>query len=175
MRKLFFTIAITLTTLVASAQKLGHINTQALLIDLPAYNQAKLELETFAQEQQAEFEQYAKSYQEKEAKYLAKEKACKADPANCDQDILQLEYNYLMESAQKLEELQYQIEMKIQERETLLINKVIKKIQVAAEAVAKEKGILYVFDSNTTIYAGGEDLNAAVKAKLLEASTTGGN
>lgn len=168
MRKLLFTITLALTTYAASAQKLGHINTQELLLDLPAYNQAKLELETFAQEQQVEFEQYAKMYQEKENKYVAKEKACKANPATCDQDILSLEYQTLMESAQKLEDLQYQIEAKIQERETLLINKVINKIKTAAEAVAKEKGVLYVFDSNTTIYAGGEDLNAAVKAKLLE-------
>lgn len=168
MKRVLFTITLALATLFATAQTFGHINTQDMLIDLPAYNQAKIELENFTLEQQTEFEQYAKMYQDKETKYLKKEQACSADPENCDKDILQLEYNNLMESAQKLEEMQYQIEMKIQERETILINKVINKIKSAAEAVAKEKGILYVFDSNTLIYAGGEDLNAAVKAKLLE-------
>ncbi len=168
MKKIIYTLAICLTTLAATAQKLGHINTQELLTSLPAYNEAKVELENFAAEQQKEFEQWAKIYQEKEAKYVAKEQECQKNPTTCDKDLLQMEYKNVMESGEKLQQLQYDMEAKIQERESFLINKVVSKIKVAAEAVAKEKGITYVLDYSTLIYAGGEDLNAAVKAKLAE-------
>lgn len=168
MKKVIYTLAICLTTMAATAQKLGHINTQELLTSLPAYNEAKIELENFAAEQQKEFEQWAKIYQEKEAKYVAKEQECQKNPTNCDKDLLQMEYKNVMESGEKLQQLQYDMEAKIQERETFLINKVVSKIKVAAETVAKEKGIIYVLDYSTIIYAGGEDLNAAVKAKLTE-------
>lgn len=168
MKKLIYTLAICLTTFAATAQKFGHINTQELLTSLPAYNEAKLKLENFAAEQQKEFEVFAKLYQEKESKYVAKEQACQKDPENCNKDLLQNEYKKVMESGEKLQQLQYEMEAAIQETESILINEVVNKIKTAAESVAKEKGITYVLDYSTLIYAGGEDLNAAVKAKLAE-------
>lgn len=174
MRTILLTLTLALTTLAVSAQKFGHINTQELLLELPAYTQAKAELDLFIQEQQTEFQTHASFYQKKEAKYLELEKQCQSDAENCDKDALQLEYKYLMESAEKLEQLQYDMELKIQEKENFLINRVVNKIKSAAEAVAKEKGIIYVFDSNQMIYAGGEDLNDAVKAKLGGGTTTTG-
>jgi outer membrane protein len=168
MKKILYTVAICLSTIVVSSQNIGHINTQELLQQLPDYNQAKVELENFAAEQQKEFEQFAKLYKDKEDKYVAKENACKKDPENCDRDLLQMEYNNLMESAEKLEKLQYEMEAKIQEREGFLINKIVKKIKMAAEEVAKEKGLLYVLDQSSILYAGGEDISVAVKAKLAK-------
>ena len=168
MKKLLYTVAICLSVVTISAQKMGHINTQELLQQLPDYNQAKVELENFAAEQQKEFEQFAKLYKDKEDKYVAKENVCKKDPENCDKDLLQMEYNNLMESAEKLEKLQYEMEAKIQERESFLINKIVGKIKLAAEEVAKEKGLLYVLDQSSILYAGGEDISAAVKAKLAK-------
>lgn len=168
MKKLIYTIAITLTAFSATAQKLGHINTQELLVSLPAYEQAKTELEVFAKEKQEEFMILRDMYQKKENKYIQLEQKCQADPTNCDKNLLQMEYTKVEESAELLQQRQYEMEAEIQEREGYLINKVVTTIKTAAEAVAKEKGITYVLDYSTLIYAGGEDLNAAVKAKLAK-------
>jgi outer membrane protein len=164
------TLLLTLT--IAQAQKFGHINTQELLTKLPDYATAQAELEAFGKEKMAEFEQYKALYDEKEKKYLANEAKHKASPDSYPAELLKQDYQKLMESAQKLEELQYEIEGEIQQRESLLINNIINKIKVASEAVAKEKGILYVFDVSTLLYAGGEDLNEAVKAKVSQTTTT---
>ena len=175
MKKLIFIISILFTAGMIQAQKFGHINTQQLLLELPEYQAAQVELENFGKEKMAEFEQYKTLYKEKEIKYLANEAKSKADPNSYPAELLKQDYQKLMESAQKLEDLQYEIQDEIQERENILLNGIINKIKSACEAVAKEKGYTYIFDISSLLFAGGDDLNEAVKthlAKMRAASST---
>jgi outer membrane protein len=166
MKKIILIATTLLMTSVVTAQKFGHINTQQILITLPDYQQANIDLENFAKEKMAEFEQYRKLYEEKEKTYLEKEAKHKANPDSYPADLLKQDYKKIMESAQKLEELQYEMEGEIQERENILLNAIISKIKTTCEQIAKEKGYLYIFDTSSVLYAGGDDLNETVKAKL---------
>jgi outer membrane protein len=168
MKKIILIVTTLLITGIATAQKFGHINTQQILMTLPDYQQANIDLENFAKEKMAEFEQYKKLYEEKEKSYLDKEAKHKADPNSYPAELLKQDYKKVMESAQKLEELQYQMEGDIQEREGILINAIIGKIKTACEQLAAEKGYLYIFDVSSVLFAGGDDLNEAVKAKLTK-------
>jgi outer membrane protein len=174
MKKIIFIISILFTAGMIQAQKFGHINTQTLLLELPEYQSAQIELENFGKEKMAEFEQYKVLYKDKEIKYLANETKSKADPNSYPAELLKQDYQKLMESAQKLEDLQYEIQDEIQERESILLNGIINKIKLACEAVAKEKGYTYIFDISSLLFAGGEDLNEAVKVQLskMRLSTT---
>jgi outer membrane protein len=168
MKKIILIITTLVITGAVSAQKFGHINTQQILITLPDYQQANIDLENFAKEKMAEFEQYKKLYDEKEKVYMEKEAKHKANPDSYPADLLRQDYKKVMESAQKLEELQYEMEGEIQERENILLNAIINKIKTACEQLAKEKGYLYIFDTSSVLYAGGDDLNEAVKSKLTK-------
>lgn len=172
MKKIIFILSILFTAGMVQAQKFGHINTQQMLLTLPEYQTAQTELEAFAKEKMAEFEQYKTLYAEKEKKYLANEAKSKADPNSYPPELLRQDYQKLMESAQKLEDLQYEIQDEIQERENILINGIINKIKLACETLAKEKGYTYIFDASSLLFAGGEDLNEAVKAQLAKMRTS---
>ena len=48
------------------------------------------------------------------------------------------------------------------------MSRLVELVKKAAEKIADEKGIIYVFDSSTLIVAKGEDLNDEVKAILMK-------
>ena len=54
------------------------------------------------------------------------------------------------------------------------MSKKTKKADDAIKAVAKEKGYTYIFDISCLLFAGGDDLNEALKAQLakMRAATT---
>jgi outer membrane protein len=159
-------VAILMLTFATQAQKLGHINAQEIMLALPDYEQASKTLEEFSNEMRKDFEYFATKYQEKETAYLKKEAECNKAPESCNKDLLAMDYQMLMESGQKLEAMQADIQTKVQQKQELLITEIVNKVKKAAQEVATEKGIIYVFDSSTLIVAGGEDLNEAVKTKL---------
>lgn len=68
------------------------------------------------------------------------------------------------------EDIQYKSEMELQNLENTKINNIVSKIQKAAKEIATEKGYTYVFDVNSLMVAGGEDITDLVLAKLLEGS-----
>ncbi len=166
-KTLYSILTILMFAITANAQKIGHISAEDLLQTLPEYEQANIEMENFATELKKEFETFATMYQTKEANFMKKQKDCETNPDACDQALLEMEYKNVMESGKKLEEMQYEMQTKVQERQEYLLNKIVVKIKAAAAEVAKEKGLDYVLDSSTLIYAGGVNLNDAVKAKLL--------
>lgn len=163
-------VAILTLTFAAQAQKMGHINAQEIMLALPDYEQASKTLESFSEDMRKDFEYFATKYQEKETDYLKKEAECTKNPDACNKDLLALDYQMLMESGQKLEAMQADIQTKVQQKQELLITEIVDKVKKAAQEVAAEKSIVYVFDSSTLIVAGGEDLNEAVKAKLTATS-----
>jgi outer membrane protein len=174
MRRVIFTLTLTLTTLFATAQNFGHMDTQKIIPQLPDYTQAQLELEEAVKKSQEEMEFFAGKVKEKQDEYIKLEQACQADPENCDRASLELAYQFYEDRMKSFEELQYKSEMELQNLESAKINAIVTKIQKAAEAVAAEKGYVYVFDVTSLLVAGGDDITDLVLAKLLEGSTGGG-
>lgn len=192
MRKLinvfFVAAALVLSANIANAQqKFGHLNTDDLYDVMPEAIAAQKELQTLSTQKQTEYDKMIAEYgvkykaaQDKEK--IAVEKQRTMSEANKDVVTKELEVlgKELQQASQELQDFQKRIEdaktkaaKDIQDKQALLFPTVSKKLSTAIAAVAKEKGIAYVFDLSVTqgfnnlLYSdGGEDITAAVKAKL---------
>lgn len=191
---LFVVAGLLLTTNVASAQqKLGHLNTDELYDTMPEAIAAQKELETLSTNRQTEIEKMINEYQVKlkaaqDKEKLAQEKQRNMSEANRETVSKELDVlgRELQQAGQDLQNFQTRIEdaktkatNEINERRNALFPGVSKKLTNAINAVAKEKGLAYVFDTsvsqgfnNLVYFEGGEDITAAVKAKLGIPATT---
>lgn len=184
MRKLinvFFVAAgLVLITNVANAQqKLGHLNTDEIYATMPEAKTAQTALETFAKKLQGDLE---KMNQELATKYKAAQDKQKT-LSEANKDVVGKE---LQAAEIELQDLQKRIQdattkgnEAVEAKRNELFPPVGQKLSGAVNAVAKEKGLAYVFDisqaqgvNNLLYFDGGEDITAAVKAKLGIAATT---
>lgn len=147
-----------------SAQKFGYCNAQALLIEIPEVKSADSELQAYQTMLTKKGQERVKTWQEQ---YQALEKK-KADGAISPKDYetqaatLQAE----QESIAKYEQEVY--EQLAKKRETLF-KPLLEKVNKAMADVAKENGLMYVFDAGSSflLYADeSQDVTKLVKTKL---------
>lgn len=147
----------------AKAQtKIGYINYEALLQQLPEFKTVQTTLDTYQKQfvdqltaMQTELQSKGQEYQKTQGTMTDAVRTTKQAEL---QDI-QTRIQNLNQSAQQ------QVEAKSNE----LIKPLSDKCRTAIEAVAKEKGYAYVINSNQTqliVSPPGDDLMAAVKLKL---------
>ena len=69
---------------------------------------------------------------------------------------------------QGLQEFGATVQNELATLEQTLLMPMIERVQDAINAVGEESGFTYIFDASTgaTVYNGGEDVSALVKAKL---------
>jgi len=144
----------------AQQQKFGYLNTQELITQMPDYAVAQKKHEKFQKDQQQKYQSMVASYQAKEAEYTSGASVL----TQTEKSMLEIELQTLGAQIQELEQTLPQI---IQNHQNELIGQIISKVQVAADAVGKEKGFIYIFDSSILLYnGGGEDVSTYVKNKL---------
>ncbi len=192
MRKLinvFFVAAgLMLTANIANAQqKFGHINSDDLYDTMPEAKAAQATLLTLSQGREAEIGKMISEYQIKlkaaqDKEKIAQEKQRNISEANRDLITKELDVlaKELQQAGQDLQDFQKRIEdakakatKDIQSKTEELYPVVSKKLNTAIAAVAKEKGLAYVFDlsaqqgfNNLLYFDGGDDITVAVKTKL---------
>lgn len=160
MKKLITIIALAFITVAASAQKVGHVNAQALMLALPDYKAASDELERFAGDKKKELEMYFTAFQ-------SSQKEFEAALPTLTEEIKQQRYEELMEKQQNIQAKQGQFEQEVALKEQKLVEPIMGKVREAISKVAKENGYTYVFDESTLLYfAEAESLDAKVKAAL---------
>lgn len=174
MRNLVKSIAIAavffLSVGAASAQqKLGHINSEAILQAMPELKTADASFETFRKEKLSELEAADKVRQEKIATFQEKYKTL----TEANQEVLGKELEGLNQEIQQLEQrlgqLDQQAQAELGKKREELYKPVLAKAETAIKAVAKEKGYAYVFDTanqGLVYFDGGDDLTPQVKTKL---------
>ena len=170
MKKSIFTIlAVAGLTMAAQAQKFGHINTQELLTEMPEYKTEQSKIDSIAKQRQKGIEYAMQKFQEKQAIFEKEQQECIDLGDACDsKEYLELEYQVLLERQQKIEQMQASAQQDLAIAEQEGMSRLVELVKKAAEKVADEKGIIYVFDSSTLIVAKGEDLNDEVKAILMK-------
>ena len=186
MRKLmnvfFVAAAIMLTSTVANAQqKFAHINSPDILQLMPEVKTATATLETFSKGIQVQIDKMRNEAQVKYDAAIAKQKTMSEANKDVIGKELQQMQNELEEMGKRIQEAQTKAQQDVANKENELFAPIQKKANDAITSVAKEKGYAYVFDLSaapgqtpTVIYwAGGDDITAAVKAKLgLSATAT---
>ena len=147
---------------VSAQTKIAHINTEALVAAMPETKQMQEELKKIAQTYDTEYKSQGSALQAKLQKYDT-EAATQTDAEN------QKRAKEVQDLQKKIQVYAQTAQQELQKKEFDLYKPIAEKAQKAIQDVAKEKGIVYVFDSSPgkgLIVKDGEDLMAAVKAKL---------
>jgi outer membrane protein len=145
----------------AVAQKFGHLDAQDILLTLPERAEAQASIEAAAAEYETEVSRMQSELETKFADYQAKE-------ATWPDAILQQKQRELQQLDAGLQEFGMTIQNDLAQMEQQLLAPMIERVRDAIEAVGKEQGFTYIFDTSTgvTLYNGGEDVTDLVKTKL---------
>ncbi|HEY0667509.1 MAG TPA: OmpH family outer membrane protein [Sphingobacteriaceae bacterium] len=150
-------------------QKFAHINSSDLLQSMPEMKSADAAFQTFAKAKQAQLEQMDQERQKKINLYTEKSKTL----SEANKEVVGKEIETLVKEIQDMEkriaDTQAKAEQEVATKRQELYQPAINKAEAAVKAVAKEKGYAYVFDISqpgVVYFDGGEDMLAAVKAKL---------
>ncbi|MES2419512.1 MAG: OmpH family outer membrane protein [Bacteroidota bacterium] len=184
MRKLinvFFVAAgLMLVTNIANAQqKFGHLNTDEIYSVMPEAKTAQTALEAFAKKLQGDIEKMGAEYQTKLKAAQEKEKTLSEANKEVVGKELEAARIELENLGKRIQDAQTKGNTAVDEERNRLFPPVGQKLSTAVNSVAKEKGLSYVFDisvsqgfNNLMYFDGGEDITAAVKAKLGISATT---
>jgi len=177
MRKLinvFFVAAgLLFTANMASAQqKLGHINSEEVFANLPEAKTAQTTLETLGKQKQADIDAMIKEYQSKMAAETKQKSLSEANKEVVGKELQALGQE-LQDLEKRITDARTKASQDIGTKQGELFQPIQAKVATAISAIAKEKGLAYVFDiangqggNNLVFWEGGDDITAAVKTKL---------
>ena len=157
-KSILFTIAI-LTAFNTNAQKLGHVNSQAIVQEMPDYESARQELESYKNDLAKELEMYQKLIMEFAQDYEKQKETMSTESR-------QRKEADLMERQQNYEKKAYEAETKLQQKEQELLQAIMLKVNNAVQELAKSEGYDYIFERTTLLHAGGDDISDKVRKKL---------
>lgn len=161
------TVLVLLTCLGATttqAQKLGFVDSQAIIQSMPEVKEANANIETYRNQLVKKGQDKLKALQEK---YLGLEK--KQQRGEISPLQLETEAQKLKKEEEELMKFEQESQSKILEKSQKLIQPLQEKIQLAINEVASENGYTYIFDSATGFILYGDsnnDCGAMVRAKL---------
>ena len=163
MKKGLFTLAALLLSLGMSAQKMGHINLQAIISTMPETKQAEETLRAYQ-------EQITKDYKELEGEFQTKLQAYQNSLNSMTTLTRESKERELQDLQLRIQDYQVKAEEDIQNKYNELTEPILKKVTDAVNAVAAEQKFSYVLDSTpgkAVLFSdGGEDIAPLVKKKL---------
>jgi len=160
---LAFFFSIISTTVNAQSLKFGHIDLQALIQVMPERKTVESEFNKFQKDMEDILGEMQKEYQNK-----------LGELEQLDEEVSELKRNAKISELQSLQErlqnYQMNAQQQIQQKYQELINPLYEKAQEAINEVAREQGLIYVFEtsSNVVLYKSNQslDLFPLVKQKL---------
>ncbi|MBI1183080.1 hypothetical protein GC194_02320 [bacterium] len=144
------------------AQKIGHVNLQKIINDMPQYKTAQDTLEIEQKKIQIKLQKMEAEYNRVKALYQDSAKYWSLAERTLQQTRLtNLEQNY---------QQYYQLaSASLDTMQEKMLNRIFKKIKKATQTVAKEKGFSYVLnytEQTVLYYDPALDLTAEVRKKL---------
>jgi len=165
MKKLVLVIALIGLGLFANAQgklKIGHINSNDLLLLMPERDSAEKKMTAYAKQLELQLTTMSSEYEKKLTNY-------EQNKANMTDLIRQDKEGELMNLQRRIQDFQTKAQESLQQREQELMKPLIDSANKAIKAVADEQGYTYVFDSSVGVmlhFPDGDDILPAVKKKL---------
>lgn len=161
MKKLIVIIALALPML-ASAQKLGYINTQELFAQMPDVKVANTQLDSLQAYYEGVLATMQEEYQKKLQDYQSKQ-------ATMTDAIRQITEEEIMTIQQRVQTTYETAKQDVAKKQQDLLAPIHEKMAKAIQKVGEAEGYTYVFDSAVaTVYVGKDatDLMPAVKKEL---------
>lgn len=147
----------------AQNQKFGHIDLQAVVQLMPERATAETQFNAFQADLEEVFGEMQQNYQQK----LAELEKLGEETSEVKRNAKITE---LQELQQRIQNYQMTAQQQIQQKQAELLQPVFDKAEQAIQEVAKEQGLLYVFDTGTRVvlYKSNQsvDLLPLVKKKL---------
>lgn len=162
LKKLLVAFALVLP-FVAGAQtiKIGLVDAQAVIQDLPAFKTAQTNLE----EQGRKFDdEYQKIMKEAQTKF----EEFRNLPADTPDVVKETRAKELQDYEQKLGEFQQMAQQALQKAQAEALQPLYQQIQNAIQSIGKEGGYTIIQDKSAVLYFGApaEDITPQVKARL---------
>ncbi len=160
MKKLILMLALVLPML-ASAQKLGHINAQELLASMPELKEVQAKLDTLATQYEAQF---ANMQEEFNKKVVAFQK----DQATMTAGVRDFRQQEIAEMEQRIYLFRQTAQEDIQAKQQEYMAPVQQRMMDAVKKVSQAQGCTYVFEAMTLHYIAPDalDLMPLVKKEL---------
>ncbi len=169
MKKLIAILAVAVLSLTgtANAQKIGHIDAQKILAQVPGFQASSDEMERYQKEKEKQYLDLQTIIQNDYQKYLSEKDALlPAIKASRERE--------LQSDEQKLQEFGAETQQRIQQKQQDLMAPLLKQIKDAIDIVAKENGFAYIFDITQqgalVYFDGGIDVTDLVIAQIKKAS-----
>jgi len=143
------------------AQKIGHINSNELLMAMPERTKIQKDLEDYAKQLQSQLQTMETEWQGKVQDFKAKE-------GQMSELVRNTKVKEITDLEQRIQDFQETAQKDLQNKEGELLQPLIDKAKKAIEDVAKENGFTYILDSSVGVllYTAGEDILPLVKKSL---------
>lgn len=160
MKKIILMLALVLPML-ASAQKLGHINSQELLASMPELKDMQAKLDTLAGQYEVQFANMQEEFNKKVTEFQQQQSTMTAGVREFrQQEIAEMEQRIYIfrETAQK----------DIQSKQQEFLMPIQKRMLEAIQKVGAEQGCTYVMDAMAMLYIAPDalDIMPLVKKEL---------
>lgn len=165
MKKIYlFALVFAMSMTCVMAQKIGHINSNDLLMAMPERATIETEIQNHAKQLETQLLTMQRELETKYQDFQAKE-------SMMSEAIRNDKIKELTGLEQRLNEFQESAQEDLQKKEQQLTDPLIKKAKTAIEEVAKENGYTYVLDSGIgfMLYideTSAQDIMPLVKKKL---------
>ena len=163
MKRMILAVGILSMAFVLQAQKFGHISSEALLQVMPEYDSAQTKLQELQQHYELEIERIQVEINKKIEEFNQNE-------ATMSELIKEAKASEVQELQMRLQNYSQTAQQDLQQQSQIVIQPVMEKARGAIEEVAKEHGLIYVFDisQGNPVYTSEESLDMVplVKAKL---------
>lgn len=158
-------IILVLATLMSAAvfgQKLGHLNSNELLLAMPERTNVENQIKKYAQDLESQLSAMTTEYQTKVQNYQSNE-------ATMTEAIKKDKIKEITNLEQRINEFQQTAQQDLQAKEEALLKPLIDKAKKAIEDVAKENNYNYIFDSGVGVLLyqkDSDDIMPMVKKKM---------
>ncbi|HBG70324.1 MAG: hypothetical protein A2W93_15960 [Bacteroidetes bacterium GWF2_43_63] len=162
---LFFSLLLLVNVQSLQAQvklKLGHINTNELMAEMPGRDSAQKVLQEYAKSLEDQLTLMNNEFQTKYQDYMTNE-------TSFLEPIKEMKQKELLDLQTRIDDFKTQAQELLSKKEAELVQPLIDKAKKAIDEVAVEKGYNYVFDTGTgalIYYQDSDDIMPFVKAKL---------
>lgn len=143
--------------------RVAHINTLAILEEMPEYKAAEKKLKTYGEELEAQIMSMLEEYQKKAQEFETKQDSMSGLMKKTKQDEL-------LDMQSRIQQFQQNAEQEYANKQNELFAPVMEKMQKAIGVVTHEQGYTYMLDisSGSIVYIGDDAIDATplVKRKL---------
>ncbi len=163
LKRITLTLGVLCIALAVNAQKFGHITSEVLLQSMPEYDSAQLKVQDLRQQYDLEIERIQVEINKKIEEFNQSE-------TTMSELIREAKASEVQEMQVRLQNFAQTAQQDLQQQSMVMIQPVMDKARAAINEVAKENGLLYVFDlsQGNPVYTSEESLDMLplVKTKL---------